>query len=98
MILAGCSFFQIYRPTIQQGNIISDNAVAQIKPGMTPTQVAYLMGTPVLSDTFSPNRWDYVYTYKKGNAPRQQRYVTVFFANGIVQSVQTTPLITLQGS
>ena len=47
---------------IQQGNIVNQGMVDQLKPGMTKTQVAYIMGEPVLKNTFDENRWDYLYT------------------------------------
>lgn len=87
--LSGC--FLLYRPTITQGNLINESAVAQLRPGLTENQVLYLMGTPVLSNTFQPYRWDYVYTIKKGGEPRFQRHVTLFFINGIVRNVQVSP-------
>lgn len=91
--LSGC--FLLYRPVIQQGNILSDDAIAQLHPGMTMDQVLYLMGTPMLTNTFQPERLDYVYTSKVGNHPRQQRHVTLFFTNNILQLVQVTPMVTV---
>ena len=89
-LLSGCAFFHLYRPTIQQGNLICDQSVSQLQPGMTTDQVLYLMGTPILSPVFQPDRWDYVYTIKRGNAPRYQRYVTLYFCNGTLQNVQAS--------
>jgi len=51
----------------------------KLEPGMTKTQVAYVMGTPLLIDTFHPNRWDYIYSFQPGNGDREQRRVTLFF-------------------
>jgi outer membrane protein assembly factor BamE len=89
-LLSSCAFFHIYRPTVQQGNLICDQSVAQLHPGMTTDQVLYLMGTPILSPVFQPDRWDYVYTIKHGNAPRYQRYVTLYFCNGVLQNIQVS--------
>lgn len=88
-LLAGCSF-HMYRPTIEQGNQICDQSVSQLRPGMSSDQVLYLMGTPILSSVFQPDRWDYVYTNKKGAAPRYQRYVTLYFCGGVLQSVHVS--------
>lgn len=95
LLLAGCSIFCIYRPTINQGNILCDDAIAQLRPGMTTDQVLYLMGTPILTNTFQPNRWDYVWTYKKGGNPRVQRHVTLYFAGDTLQNIQVTPWVSV---
>lgn len=82
--LAGC----MYRPNIQQGNFIDPQSVAQLRPGMSPDQVRYIMGTPVLVNVFQPNRWDYVYTYKPNGGKQTQNHVTLYFANGYLQRIQ----------
>lgn len=90
LLLAGC--FLMYKPTIQQGNIITPDMVEQLHPGLPQEQVRYIMGTPVLQNPLNPNRWDYVYTYQKGSHVRQQQHIALFFSNGILQSIQTTPM------
>ncbi len=72
----------VYRPDIQQGNLLDQVTVNRLKPGLTKPQVRYLMGTPMLRDPFHADRWDYVYTMKKGNGPREMKRLTVFFENG----------------
>jgi outer membrane protein assembly factor BamE len=62
LALEGC----VYRPNIQQGNLLKVEDVDQVTPGMTRSQVRYLLGTPMVSDPFDPQRWDYVYTFKRG--------------------------------
>lgn len=89
--LSGCSLFHIYRQNIQQGNVMCPETIEQLRPGMTTDQVLYLMGTPVLSNTFQPNRWDYVYTYKPGGKPRTQYHVTLIFRGNILQSICLSP-------
>ena len=54
---AGC----VYRPDIQQGNLLTLTDVEQVTVGMSRSQVRYLLGTPMVSDPFAPQRWDYVY-------------------------------------
>jgi outer membrane protein assembly factor BamE len=94
LLLSGCSLFHMYRPDIQQGNVITDDMVTQLKPGMTEEQVRYIMGTPVLQNTFDPNQWDYVYTFRHDSQPRKQQHVTLHFNNaGLLQSIQSTPLV-----
>jgi outer membrane protein assembly factor BamE len=82
LFVTGCSTDKIpgiYRIDIQQGNNVTQAMLNELEPGMTKNQVAYVMGNPLLIDTFHPNRWDYLYSYKPGNGDREQRRVTVFF-------------------
>jgi outer membrane protein assembly factor BamE len=80
--LSACSTDKIpgvYRIDIQQGNEVDQGMINQLEPGMTKNQVAYVMGTPLLIDTFHPNRWDYIYSYQAGGEDRQQRRITLLF-------------------
>jgi outer membrane protein assembly factor BamE len=73
---SGC----VYRINIQQGNFLDQAAVEQVKPGMTRSQVRYLLGTPMVADTFNKERWDYIYYLKKGRSSHvDSRRVTVYF-------------------
>jgi outer membrane protein assembly factor BamE len=78
----------MYRFNIQQGNVITPDMLAQVKPGMSGDQVRYIMGTPVLNSTFNPNRWDYVYTYKPGGGKQTEKRVTMYFVNGFLQRIE----------
>lgn len=71
-----------YRVAVVQGNFISREAVSQLKLGMTKEQVRFLLGTPLLNDIFHADRWDYVFTYKRGDSVivHERRY-TVYFEN-----------------
>ncbi len=80
--LAGCGILEPYRIDIQQGNFVSQEMVAQLKPGMTREQVRFVLGTPLMADIFHAERWDYVYTLERRGAPRQQRRLAVFFQDG----------------
>jgi outer membrane protein assembly factor BamE len=80
--LAGCNYTWIpftYRQDIHQGNVITQEMVDQLKPGMSQRQVAYVMGTPLLIDPFHDERWDYLYSNQPGNDPRVQKNVTLIF-------------------
>ena len=81
-MLAGCGILSPYRIDIQQGNFVSQEMVAQLKPGMTKEQVRFVLGTPLVTDIFHAERWDYVYTLERRGAPRQQRHLAVFFEDG----------------
>ena len=70
----------VYRINIQQGNFLNQEAVDQVKVGMTRSQVHYLLGTPMVADSFNKERWDYIYYLKKGrNEHVDSRRVTVYF-------------------
>ena len=69
----------VYRPDIQQGNLLDQIRVNRLVPGLSKRQVRYLMGTPMLRDPFHADRWDYVYTMKKGNGPRETKRLALFF-------------------
>lgn len=75
-LASGC----VYRINIQQGNYLDQKAVDQVKAGMTRSQVRYLLGTPMVADSFDKERWDYIYYLKKGrNRHVDSRRVTVYF-------------------
>ncbi|MGA2840072.1 MAG: outer membrane protein assembly factor BamE [Steroidobacteraceae bacterium] len=70
----------VYHINIQQGNYLDQAAVDQVKAGMTRSQVRYLLGTPMASDPFTKERWDYIYYLKKGRSNHvDSRRVTVYF-------------------
>ncbi len=70
----------VYRINIQQGNYLDQAAVDQVKSGMTRSQVRYLLGTPLVADSFNKERWDYIYYLKKGRSRHvDSRRVTVYF-------------------
>jgi outer membrane protein assembly factor BamE len=70
----------VYRINIQQGNFLDQKAVAQVQNGMTRSQVRYLLGTPMVADSFNKERWDYIYYLKKGRSRHvDSRRVTVYF-------------------
>ena len=71
-----------YRIDIQQGNFVSQEMVSQLKPGMSKEQVRFVLGTPLLTDIFHNDRWDYVYWREAPNGKREQRKLAVFFADG----------------
>jgi outer membrane protein assembly factor BamE len=76
VLACGC----VYRINIQQGNFLDQAAVDQVKAGMTRSQVRYLLGTPMVADSFNKSRWDYIYYLKKGRTRHvDSRRVTVYF-------------------
>jgi outer membrane protein assembly factor BamE len=84
--LAACSnvprFFNEYKIDIQQGNVLSQEMVAQLKPGQTRDQVRFVLGTPLIADVFHQQRWDYVYRFHNGaTGQAQSRRFSVYFDN-----------------
>ena len=90
-MLSACSGFPTFRLDVQQGNAIEDSQVAQLREGMTPGQVQFLLGTPQVSGTFvREDRWDYVYYLRPGRGPTEKRRVSVFFDGGRVARIEDT--------
>lgn len=71
-----------YRMDVRQGNMVTQDMVAKLKPGMTEDQVRFVLGTPLITDIFHAGRWDYVYRFQPGRGEAVERKLTVFFADG----------------
>jgi outer membrane protein assembly factor BamE len=80
-LLAGCSDINIgpHRIDVQQGNALDPENVARLKPGLSRSQVRFLLGTPLLADPFHTNRWDYVYLFYQAGKLVEQKRITLFF-------------------
>ena len=79
LALAGCSFPGVYKIDSLQGNVVTQDMIDQLKPGMTRRQVRFIMGNPLLTDTFHTNRWDYLYSIQPGGRQRLQERVSLTF-------------------
>lgn len=93
-VLAGCAnnlgsldFPGVYKISITQGNVILQNMVDQLRPGMTRNQVIFVMGTPLVRDPFHQDRWDYVYNFQPGGGARTQERITIFFVDDQLATV-----------
>ena len=91
LLAGGCSFSdfrigipRVYRIDIPQGNIVTQEMVDKLKPGMTKRQVRYVMGTPLLIDTFEQERWDYVHSIETRKTDRQQEQVSLYFEKDLL--------------
>lgn len=83
-VLSGCGFLGfpgVYRINVEQGNIVTQEMVDKLKPGMSQRQVRFVLGTPLVTDSFNPNRWDYVYSMTKGDEIQAENRLTVYFEN-----------------
>ena len=84
-IASGC----VYRAPISQGNLIKQEDLDQVETGMTKTQVRFLLGTPMIDDPFSRDRWDYVYYLRIGRQDAgQKRWVSVYFEDEKVTEIR----------
>ena len=75
---------RVFKIDVPQGNIVTQEMVNQLKPGMNKRQVLFVMGTPMLTDTFHPERWDYLYRIKPGGKPAEQFRVTLYFQDEVL--------------
>ena len=71
----------LHKIDIQQGNVVDQEMLNQLKPGMDKKQVKFIMGTPVLIDPFHNERWEYIYSFQEGGTVREQRHITLHFEN-----------------
>lgn len=85
VLLGGCSslrFPGVYRIDIPQGNMVTQDMLMELKPGMTPDQVRFVLGPPTLTDPFTPNTWYYLLRYQPGNGELVEQQIVVYFENG----------------
>jgi outer membrane protein assembly factor BamE len=102
LMLSGCeslqrtdSLFGVitpYRIDIVQGNAVTKEQAALLKPGLSKLQVRDILGTPLVNDPFHAERWDYIFTLRRPGAEPQRRSVVVVFDGDVVKSVQAPDL------
>ena len=84
-LTSGC----VYRAAIAQGNLIKQEDLDQVEVDMTMSQVRFLLGTPMIEDPFTRNRWDYVYYLRiKRQTAINKRWVSVYFVDEKVTEVR----------
>jgi outer membrane protein assembly factor BamE len=87
LLLSGC--LSVYKVEVQQGNVVTQEMIDKLKPGMTPSQVRFVMGTPLIVDPFHQDRWDYYYYLRRSNETSgESQRVTVVFKNDLLIAVQ----------
>ena len=79
LLVAGCNVLAPYKMDIQQGNVVTQDMISRLQPGMTRSQVRFALGTPLVVDPFRGDRWDYIYLYMKQGAVTEQRRIVVVF-------------------
>lgn len=88
--LGACSFVGfpgVYRINIEQGNIVTQDMADRLKPGMNRRQVRFILGTPLVEDTFDQDRWDYIFVIRNGNKVLDQSRLTVEFEGDALVSI-----------
>ena len=93
LTLASCSTILdnlpfVYTIEIQQGNIINQAMIDQLRPGMNKRQVLYIMGSPMLDDVFHKSRWDYLYSNQPSDEDRVQKRISLYFDNDQIVGIQ----------
>ena len=79
----------IYRIDIQQGNLLEESAIEQAAVGMTKNQIIFLLGTPMVTDTFHEDRWDYTYYLRRGRSREvERRWLIVYFDGDVVSRIE----------
>ena len=81
--LVGCGsnfgFPGVYRINVEQGNVVTEEMVEQLRPGLNRRQVRYIMGTPLIEDSFHSDRWDYRYLLRNGSDTITETQLTLWF-------------------
>lgn len=91
LFLAACSGagqMMPYKIDVQQGNAVSQEMVNKLKPGMTRAQARFIMGTPLITDAFHADRWDYVYRFQKGSRLIEERRVALIFEGDTLKRLE----------
>ena len=89
LLVSLCLGACIYKIDIQQGNLLKDSDVDRVQVGMTRSQVQFLLGTPMVADSFHRDRWDYAYYLRHGRSRDvQRRWVVVYFDNERVERIE----------
>jgi len=90
LLLAGCSYLPpiLYKIDVQQGNVVTEEMVEKLKPGMTKSQVLFVLGSPLIIDAFRDNRWDYVYLFREKGELIEQKRLTIYFENDTLVNIE----------
>jgi len=86
LTLTGCGI--VHKIDIQQGNIVTQEMIDKLKPGMSKRQVRFALGTPMITDTFHDDRWDYIYTMRKGGRIVEKSRVSLFFEDDELNRIE----------
>lgn len=89
--LTQCASYDFSRRIVQQGNLMSQQKLDRLRIGMSKNDVAIIMGTSLLSPTFNNSRWDYAYTWRRGNGTLVVRNTSLYFAGEALSRIEHKP-------
>ena len=78
----------VYRINVEQGNVVTEEMVEQLRPGLNRRQVRYIMGTPLIEDSFHEDRWDYLYLLRNGSELLSETQLTLWFEEDALVRVE----------
>ena len=78
----------VHKIDIQQGNVVTQNMLAQLEVGMDKEKVQFIMGTPIIMDTFNSHRWDYIFTYDRKREFLSKRTITLYFEGDFLSAIK----------
>ena len=84
LTIVGCANGLLHRVDQQQGNLVTDRMIEQLRPGMNREQVVFIMGQPILKNSFDSDRWDYIYTFAPRSQTPEKQYLTLYFEEGLL--------------
>lgn len=84
ILASSCSLPGMHRPSLQQGNLLTQDMVDSLEPGMTKEQVEFVLGRPVHLNTFNVDHWDYVYTLEDRRGIKTRRHLSVKFEDNVL--------------
>jgi len=91
--LGACSIARstlVHHVDVQQGNVITQETINQLTPGMSRRQVQFVLGSPMIADVFHQDRWDYIYLMQTGKGATTHKHVTLFFENDTLSRISGT--------
>jgi outer membrane protein assembly factor BamE len=87
IVATSCKVPGMHRPSLQQGNLLTQDMVNELEPGMTKEQVEFVLGRPVHLNTFNIDHWDYVYTFEDRRGNTTRRHLSVKFENDVLVEI-----------
>ncbi|WP_298625203.1 outer membrane protein assembly factor BamE [uncultured Legionella sp.] len=91
LTLTQCASYDFARRITQQGNLLPQSKVERLRVGMSKNDAAILMGTSLMSPTFNNQRWDYAYTWRRGNGPILMKTVVIYFNGNSISRIEHKP-------
>ncbi|MGQ7246494.1 outer membrane protein assembly factor BamE [Halomonas sp. V046] len=87
-LTSGCTYFSVYKRDLAQGNLVTNEMVNQLRPGMSRQEVVSVMGSPLLEAPFDESQWDYVYRLDEAYGDVMQRRLTLTFAGNQLTNIE----------